>query len=188
MIHNIWRIIRTVVIIVVVFMGLRFIILSSISDRSVCPFCFRSHLIHDYYFLTGIDRRCAVDDPSVTVRIYGEPLSISYEFTGDDDHPDFYRMLYNYDGFSIIFFTTDRTKYSYAGFVLYSEKRWVRWDIHVGSSREQIINAYSKAHRIMDIGGPGDAYWDTGYRNAWENHIEFIYDENDTVTSIRYYP
>lgn len=182
--HGIWRVIRTVIIIVVVFMGLRFIVLSSITDRPVCPFCFHPHLIHDYYFLTGIDRRCAVDDPSVTVRIYGEPLSTNEKYVG----ADIYCVYYNYDGFSILFYTEDKENYEYGGFILYSEKRWVRWDIHVGSSREQIINAYRKCCYDLEEGELGTAYLDTGKRNEWVNWVRFTYDENDIVTSIRYIP
>ena len=182
--HSIWRVIRKGVIVVVVFMGLRFIFLSFISARPVCPFCFDTHVIHDYYFLTGINRRCAVNDPNVTVRIYGEPLSISEEIPGTG----IYRVHYNYDGFSILFVTEDREHYEYDGFILYSEKRWIRWDIHVGSSREQIINAYRKCHAFSNDEEPGNAYYDTGIRNAWINLVFFTYDENDIVTSIKYLP
>lgn len=182
--HGIWRVIRTVIIIVAVLWGLRCIALNMLQDRPVCLFCDYSHVIHDYYFLTGIDRRCAVDDPSVTVRIYGEPLSISEEIRGVGD----YRVFYNYDGFSISFVTKDRENYKYDGFAIYSEKRWIRWDIHVGSSREQIINAYRKCPQILDLGKIGTAYFDTGKRNEWVNLVLFTYDENDIVTSIRYIP
>ena len=182
--RSIWRIIRTVVIIVVALWGLRCIALNLLQDRPVCLFCGRFHAIHDYYFLTGINRRCAVDDPSVTVRIYGEPLSISEEIPGTG----IYRVYYNYDGFSILFVTEDREHYEYDGFILYSEKRWIRWDVHVGSSREQIINAYRKCPKVLDEGEVGTAYFDTGKRNEWINLVIFTYDENDIVTSIKYLP
>ena len=189
-IHSLWRIIRTTIIIVVVFMGLRYIVWTSLTDYPVCPFCFGSHAIHDYYLLTGIDRRCAVDDPEATVRIYGDPLSISKEFTGSKGsivNPNRYRVLYNYDGFSIIFFTDDGINYSYLGFVLTSENRWLRWDVHVGSSREQVVQAYRGRIPCTEDGERGNGYFDTRHRSLFETYVQFTYDENDIVTSIRCY-
>ena len=186
-IHGLWRIIRTLVIIVVVFMGLRYIVWTSLTDYPVCPFCFGSHAVHDYYLLSKIDRRCTVDGPEATVRIYGEPLSISYEFAGDRSHPNTYRMLYNYDEFSIIFSTHNRVNYSYLGFVLTSENRWLRWDVHVGSSREQVVQAYRGRIPCTEDGERGNGYFDTRHRSLFETYVQFTYDENDIVTSIRCY-
>ena len=80
------------------------------------------------------------------------------------------------------------------GFILYSPDLKIRHDIHVGSSRKQIIHAYRKCptttERYAEVNDEelGDSILDTGYHNAWENALYFTYDENDIVTSITYYP
>ena len=33
-----------------------------------------------------------------------------------------------------------------------------------------------------------DSVFDVGYKNASRNFLQFVYDENDIVTSIEYYP
>ena len=183
-----WRLARTLILIAAVLWGLNYLAVTLVRDGPTCPLCGGGHLIHDYYTLTGISRECVGNGPDTTVQIYGEPLSVDYEFTGDEEHPGFYRMLYNYDEFSIMFGTTDATNYSYLGFVLYSENRWLRWDIHVGSSREQIIHAYRKCIPCTDDGELGNGYFNVGHRSPSETSVQFTYDENEVVTSIRCYP
>ena len=138
-----WRLARTIIIIFAVFWGLNYSAARLVRDGlgegrgPTCLICGGAHVVHDYYLFTGISRKCVGNGPDTTVRMYGEPLSISHEFTGiDEDHPSFNRMIYRYDDFSIMFGTTDGENYSYLGFILYSENRWLWWNIHVGSSRE----------------------------------------------------
>ena len=78
------------------------------------------------------------------------------------------------------------------GFILYSPDIKIRYDIHVGSTREEIIHAYRKCPSIVypesNDGEIGDWVYDIGYRKDWDNLVKFTYDENDRVISIRYYP
>lgn len=158
--------------------------------RPICPICGKPHLIHNYYRAVGIDQRIEYKDISVTKEIYGEPLYVEDELVleGYEAH----WIILHYDGFSILFQTKDHEKYDYCGFELYSPKMKIRWDIHVGSTREQIVHAYRKCPSInaWKINGEtiGDSFCDTGVRNAWTNSLQFTYDENDIVTCIRYLP
>ena len=103
-------------------------------------------VIRDYYRAAGLDQRIEDDDMSLTKKLYGEPLRVEEE--------PFYseKLVYlHYDGFSILF-RDNSQRVVYYGFELYSSGREIRRDIHVGSTREEIIAAYSKCESID--------YWD----------------------------
>lgn len=159
-------------------------------DRPVCILCGRPHVIHDYYRATGISRKVETNDVEVTKEIYGEPKSVEEELIPGSESN--YYVFLHYDGFSIVFSTEDHNSYVYNGFELYSPDRKIRRDICVGSTREQIINAYRKCPSIdaWRINGweKGDELWDSGGINNFANILEFEYDENDVVQRIRYYP
>jgi len=183
MLKKILKIVATTVLIVLFFAILRWALLSMIKDVPVCPFCFRSHVIHDYFRTTGINKKILYQSPEVTIELYGEPNSIEKEVVAENS----FFQYYNYDGFAIVFFAKDDINYYCKGFKLYSPEIKIRSDIHVGSTREQIIKAYRKC-RIVDKNITlGEAYYDTG-TNRWINVVEFEYDENDVVTAIRYIP
>lgn len=178
------------ILLVITFLAfMRWLLLSVVRDEAVCPFCFRSHVIHDYYLATGISKRIAVSDINATKKVYGEPLSVEERGIARNKHGVF--VLLHYEGFAIKFYTKDHQTYEYDGFELYSPKIKIRHDIHVGSTREQIKKAYRKAcPNISEEYGPwkfGDSYYDS-IPNTWDNLLMFEYDENDVVTSIWYNP
>ena len=169
----------------------RWAVFSLFSSVPVCPWCPYSHVIHDYYGATGISRESLGCSPEEIVEMYGSPIRIDEEIRPDGR----LRMIYIYDGFGIEFSSKDPEQpEEVIGFRLYSPDIKIRYDIHVGSTRDQIIHAYRKCptttERYAEVNNEelGDSILDTGYRNAWENALHFTYDENDIVTSITYYP
>lgn len=187
------KIIKLVTIILVLLIALYFVrwcYLSIVGHKPICPYCRKSHVIHNYYRAVGIDQRIEYKDISVTKEIYGEPLYIEKELVEGSE--TIYWVVLHYDGFSILFQTENFEQYEYCGFELYNPKMKIRWDIHVGSTREQIVHAYRKCPSISGwyVRGEkeGDSLCDTGVRNAWTNSLRFTYDENDIVTCIRYLP
>ena len=170
---------------------LRWSFLSVVSSKPVCRECGHLHVIHDYYEATGISRESLGCSPEEIVEMYGSPIRIDEEIRPDGR----LRMIYIYGGFGIEFSSKDPEQpEEVIGFRLYSPDLEIRHDIHVGSTREQIIHAYRKCptttERYAEVNNEelGDSILDTGYRNAWENALHFTYDENDIVTSITYYP
>lgn len=186
------RIVKLVVIIIIVFIIIFYVrwCVFSLGHQPSCPICGKPHLIHNYYRAVGIDSRVANNDINVTKEIYGEPVSIENELVLEGH--SLYWVFLHYDGFSILFQTEDFEQYDYCGFELYSPKMKIRWDIHVGSTREQIVHAYRECPSLdaWRVNGykEGDHVCDTGVRDAWTNSLEFTYDENDIVTCIRYLP
>jgi len=193
MFKKILKIITAVLLILLILAVLRWALLSVLTDKPVCLFCYRSHLIHDYFRVTGINKKILYQPPKVSIELYGEPNSIEKEVIAENSFFEYY----NYDGFAIVFWAKDDIDYYCLGFKLYSPKIKIRRDIHVGSTREQIIKAYRKCSiaSVVDKDGSivdkdeslGEAYYDTG-TNRWINLVEFEYDENDIVTAIRYLP
>lgn len=190
-------IISAVTILIIIFViamaipASRWVLLSVLSSKPVCRECGYLHVIHDYYEATGISRDTLGALPAEIVEMYGEPIRIDEEIRPDGR----LRMIYIYDGFGIEFSSKDPEQpKEVIGFRLYSPDLEIRHDIHVGSTREQIIHAYRKCptttERYAEVNNEelGDSILDTGYRNAWENALHFTYDENDIVTSITYYP
>ena len=171
----------------------RWSFLSVVSSKPVCRECGYLHVIHDYYEATGISRDTLGATPAEVVKIYGEPYYIYEEDKGEG----WVCERYYYEKFAIIF-DSRKPEIKNAedccgvGFVLYSPDLEIRHDIHVGSTREQIIHAYRKCPSIVypetDGDEIGDWLYDNGLRNWWENTLVFTYDENDIVTSISYYP
>lgn len=173
----------------------RWAVFSLFSSAPVCPWCPYSHVIHDYYEATGISRDTLGATPAEVVEMYGEPDYIDEEYKGGN----LYSERYHYGNFGIMFDSrdpaTERVEDCEAvGFILYSPEMKIRYDIHVGSTRDQIIHAYRKCptmtERYAEVNDEelGDSVYDTGISMAWENLLVFTYDENDIVTSITYYP
>ena len=167
----------------------RWSFLSVVSSKPVCRECGYLHVIHDYYEATGISRDTLGALPAEIVEMYGEPIRIDEEIRPDGR----LRMIYIYDGFGIEFSSKDPEQpEEVIGFRLYSPDLEIRHDIHVGSTREQIIHAYRKCPSIVypetNGGEKGDWLYDNGYRNFWDNSLHFTYDEENIVTSITYYP
>lgn len=173
----------------------RWAVFSLFSSVPVCPWCPYSHVIHDYYEATGISRDTLGALPVEIVEMYGEPDYIDEEYKGGN----LYSERYHYGNFGIMFDSrdpaTERVEDCEAvGFILYSPEMKIRYDIHVGSTRDQIIHAYRKCptmtERYAEVNDEelGDSVYDTGISMAWENLLVFTYDENDIVTSITYYP
>lgn len=167
--------------------------LSVVSSKPVCRDCGQLHIIHDYYAATGISRDTLGATPAEVVEIYGEPDYIKEEDKGEG----WVCERYYYENFAIIFDSRkpgikDAEDCGGVGFVLYSPDMEIRHDIHVGSSRKQIIHAYRKCPSIVypetNGGETGDWLYDNGYRNFWDNSLHFTYDEENIVTSITYYP
>lgn len=178
------------ILLIVLFLAfMRWLLLSMIKDEPVCPFCFSTHVIHDYYWATGINKKIEEDDINATIKIYGEPLSVEEKKIIRNEHGVY--ILLHYEGFAVKFYTRDHQIYEYIGFEIYSPEIKIRHDIHVGSTREQIKKAYRKAcPNISEEYGPwkfGDSYYDS-IPNTWDNLLMFEYDENDVVTSIWYNP
>lgn len=171
----------------------RWSFLSVVSSKPVCRECGYLHVIHDYYEATGISRDTLGATPAEVVKIYGEPYYIYEEDKGEG----WVCERYYYEKFAIIF-DSRKPEIKNAedccgvGFVLYSPDLEIRHDIHVGSTREQIIHAYRKCPSIVypETNGreKGDWLYDNGYRNFWDNSLHFTYDEENIVTSITYYP
>ena len=171
----------------------RWSFLSVVSSKPVCRECGYLHVIHDYYEATGISRDTLGATPAEVVKIYGEPYYIYEEDKGEG----WVCERYYYEKFAIIF-DSRKPEIKNAedccgvGFVLYSPDLEIRHDIHVGSTREQIIHAYRKCPSIVypetNGGEKGDWLYDNGYRNFWDNSLHFTYDEENIVTSITYYP
>lgn len=156
----------------------------------MCFLCGQPHVIHNYYISAGINPKVATDNLDETKKIYGEPLSIEEELVVGSSTE---RLIFmRYSGFSIIFETEDNLHFQYVGFELHDSSKKIRNDIHVGSSREQIIKAYENCPGIeawkSNNCKKGDLLWDSGNINFFSNILEFEYDENDIVTKIRYYP
>ena len=171
----------------------RWAVFSLFSSVPVCPWCPYSHVIHDYYAATGISRDTLGATPAEVVEMYGEPYYIYEEDKGEG----WVCERYYYEKFAIIFDSRrpeieDAEDCGGVGFVLYSPDLEIRHDIHVGSTREQIIHAYRKCPSIVypetNGGEIGDWLYDNGYRNFWDNSLHFTYDEENIVTSITYYP
>lgn len=171
----------------------RWAVFSLFSSVPVCPWCPYSHVIHDYYAATGISRDTLGALPAEIVEMYGEPDFIDEEDKGEGRLCE----MYHYKDFAIIFAARDPVTESAkdceaVGFIIYSPDIEIRHDIHVGSTREEIIHAYRKCPSIVypetDGDEIGDWLYDNGLRNWWENTLVFTYDENDIVTSISYYP
>ena len=143
-------------------------------------------VIRNYYRAVGLDQRIEDDDMSLTKELYGEPNWV-------EEEPFFSeKLIYlHYDGFSILF-RDNNQRIVYYGFELYSPDRKIRRDIHVGSTREEIINAYQKCPSIdyWERNGfeKGDKIWDCVDVNYFAHVLTFSYDENDIVTCIRYIP
>lgn len=171
----------------------RWAVLSVVSRKPVCPECGYLHVIHDYYEATGISRDTLGATPAEVMEMYGEPENIGEEFKGEGH----YSQIYNYGDFAIIFQSRIPGEESAedcqgVGFIIYSPDMEIRYDIHVGSARKQIINAYRKCPSIVypvtNEGEIGDWLYDNGMRNFWKNSLSFSYDRNDIVTAIEYYP
>lgn len=173
----------------------RWAVFSLFSSVPVCPWCPYSHVIHDYYAATGISRDTLGALPAEIVEMYGEPDYIDEEYKGGK----LYSERYRYEDFAIMFDSRDPSEVraedcKAVGFILYSPELKIRYDIHVGSTRDQIIHAYRKCptmtERYAEVNDIeiGDSVDDTGIPMAWENCLNFTYDENDIVTSIEYYP
>ena len=184
------KVLCIVIIILAVLFCIRCCYLSIVGHKPICPLCRKSHVIHDYYSAAGIDPRVANNDINVTKEIYGEPNYVEKELVLGSK--TLYWVFLHYDGFSILFQTEDFEQYDYCGFELDSPKMKIRWDIHVGSTRKQIIHAYRECPSInwWRVNGDkkGDRVCDTGVRDSWRNALVFTYDENDIVTCIRYLP
>ena len=173
----------------------RWSFLSVVSSKPVCRECGYLHVIHDYYEATGISRDTLGATPAEVVKIYGEPYYIYEEDKGEG----WVCERYYYEKFAIIF-DSRKPEIKNAedccgvGFVLYSPDLEIRHDIHIGSTRDQIIHAYRKCPTVTERYAEvndieiGDSVDDTGIPMAWENCLNFTYDENDIVTSIEYYP
>lgn len=194
-------IISAVAILIIIFViamaipASRWVLLSVLSSKPVCRECGYLHVIHDYYAATGISRDTLGATPAEVVEIYGEPNYIDEEYKGGK----LYSERYHYGDFAIMFDSRDPSEVraedcKAVGFILYSPELKIRYDIHVGSTRDQIIHAYRKCPTVTERYAEvndieiGDSVDDTGIPMAWENCLNFTYDENDIVTSIEYYP
>lgn len=171
----------------------RWSFLSVVSSKPVCRECGYLHVIHDYYEATGISRDTLGALPAEIVEMYGEPDYVDEEYKGEK----LYSERYHYGDFAIMFDSRDPSEVraedcKAVGFILYSPELKIRYDIHVGSTRDQIIHAYRKCPSIVypetNGGEKGDWLYDNGYRNFWDNSLHFTYDEENIVTSITYYP
>ena len=163
-------------------------IIKSVYPRPLCLICFKSHVIHDYFYATGISRKCANDNLQPTLELYGSPISIEKKERKNGD----FLCFYFYDGFAIVFLTKDNIEFKFYGFYIVSPEIKIRHDIHVGSTKEQIINAYIMCPSLKYAEKNGYQYGeyvcDNGYRNDERNEIVFVYDESDKVIGILYHP
>lgn len=173
----------------------RWALLSIFGSKPVCFWCWSSHVIHDYYIATGIRRDTLGALPSEIVEMYGEPYYVDQEDRGEGWVCD----RYHYEDFAVIFESRKPEINSSedcggVGFILYSPDIKIRHDIHVGSTREEIIRVYRKCPTMTEQYAEvndeklGDSVFDAGYIHASRNYLQFTYDENDFVTSIIYYP
>lgn len=173
----------------------RWAVLSVVSSKPVCPECGYLHVIHDYYEATGISLDTLGALPAEVVEMYGEPDYIDEKYKGGNS----YCQRYHYKDFAIIFESRDPFEVRSedcpgVGFILYSPDIEIRYDIHVGSARKQIIYAYRKCPsmsvRYAEVNDMelGDGVEDSGIPMSWDNSLTFTYDKNDFVTSIEYYP
>lgn len=183
---------RTLAIIFLILWIARWGLVSLFGSSPVCLLCMKSHVVHDYYYATGIRHDIIDAYPDYVEARYGEPKYVEEIDAGEG----YIKRIYNYGDFGIIFGSFKPGEESFAdceacGFVLYSPEIKIRYDIHVGSTREQIIHAYEKCANIgfseSHGGKRGDSVRDTGGMNDWSNSLKFTYDENDVVTSITYY-
>lgn len=181
-----------IIVILVTVPQLRFAIWGCLSSQPICIECGYHHVVHDYFESSGISRDTLWASPSEVVEMYGEPNFIEVEVVDSETVRD----IYHYDGFGIIFdFRNSDTEpaedCTAQGFILLSPDIKLRWDVHVGSTREEIIHAYRKCPSINypEANGDkmGDWVYDTGKPVVWINILYFTYDENDRVTSIRYF-
>ena len=190
-----FKFVKVLLICLLTFWVGRWIILSIFGSKPVCFWCWSSHVIHDYYTATGINRDTLGATPAEVVEIYGEPDYVDEEYKGGK----LYSERYHYEDFAIMFDSRDPTEAraedcEAVGFILYSPDIEIRHDIHVGSTRKEIMHAYRKCptmtERYAEVNNIeiGDSVDDTGIRMAWENCLNFTYDENDIVTTIEYYP
>ena len=154
----------------------RWAVFSLFSSVPVCPWCPYSHVIHDYYAATGISRDTLGATPAEVVEMYGEPYYIYEEDKGEG----WVCERYYYEKFAIIFDSRrpeieDAEDCGGVGFVLYSPDLEIRHDIHVGSTREQIIHAYRKCPSIVypetNGGEIGDWLYDNGYVEGFTNSV-----------------
>ncbi len=158
----------------------RWAMFSLFSSVPVCPWCPYSHVIHDYYAATGISRDTLGALPAEIVEMYGEPDYIDEEYKGGK----LYSERYRYEDYAIMLDSRDPSEVRVedceaVGFILYSTEMKIRYDIHVGSTRDQIIHAYRKCptmtERYAEVNDIeiGDSVDDTGIPMAWENCLNF---------------
>lgn len=188
-----FKFVKVLLICLLTFWVGRWALLSIFGSKPVCFWCWSSHVIHDYYTATSISRDTLGATPAEIVEMYGEPDCVDQEDKGEGWVCD----RYHYEDFAIIFDSRDPATERAedcggVGFILYSPDIKIRYDIHVGSTRKEIIHAYRKCPSIVypetNDGKIGDWLYDNGYRNFWDNSLHFTYDKNDVVTSITYYP
>ena len=148
----------------------------------VCMWCGKVHLVHNYY--AGVGLYTSSKYPSLKTVLFqlGEPKEIRREV-----HNAGTRTVYDYGGFSLLFDDGDGSFY---GLEIVSPVYKLRSNVHVGSTREQIIQAYSHVTPVKEEPN-GGAYFDyrldrENYGDVWTNYVEFEYDENDRVTKITY--
>lgn len=173
-------------ILILVILGVALMLLSC-----KCLKCSKFHVVHNYFSSIGLDG--AFPTYANVVATIGEPNEESLI----ENNGAKMRVL-NYIKFALFFSTSSASDNSSSYFnhlEIYSPDIRLTKQVHVGSSRAQIIWAYKSAtpdktkalgcaygdYRIIDW-----LFDNLGEANT--RYVEFIYDENDLVTEIHYYP
>lgn len=115
---------------------------------------------------------------------YGEPLEViaieeNHEITGADVKWD--KLTYSFSVSNASEPDNPEDWELYCIETTDPKHKFGKAQIHVGSSREDVISAYSKATAAKGY-ELGEYYFDGG----WENTVIFTYDEEDNVKSIQF--
>lgn len=169
-------------------------ILLLIDISPICVKCGQWHVVHNYYAAIGLrckERRPEYEDVLAQL---GKPDEIREIIIPNGTH----RVVFDYTGFSL-FFGPPRDENEIAGpfsyMEIYDSKYKLSPNIHVGSTREQVIRAYEQV--TADPSAPfGTSFCDyklnhglfSNYGIVGTRRVGFEYDENNIVTMISYYP
>ena len=157
----------------------------------ICIKCGKWHVVHNYYSAIGLEGSLKYEN---VVEKLGEPDEIRRETR----ESGFRQVVLDYTKFALFYSMPDDPDAVVGSFFqmeIYDPECRLRSDIHVESTRAQIIRAYRGVTQIPQS-LPGTAYGDYKvilwlYDNpgsAYTRGVYFEYDDHDIVTKITYAP
>lgn len=157
------------------------LLLSLLAVAFICVYALsRRYYMFNYFRVIGLSKSGIGNfTTSDAIDYFGNPDRM--EETADETGEYHFADLY-YDGFSLIFVDSQwHRRVQFTGVKITGVQYYVGWRrLHVGSTREQVIQAYEYAN-VKNINGyaSGEGYSD------FYTHVYYEYDENDRVQEIR---